>query len=99
MTRSHTQDTAIADGRDLYRAGLTLLGQLDLSRPVRLLGLAVSGLEEASMPRQLELGDTEGWAKVGQAVAEIRERFGDTAVAPARLIEAPVPDDSTIPDE
>jgi hypothetical protein len=64
-----------------------LLDGIDLSRSVRLLGLGGSGLEERNRPRQLDLGADENWVKVSEAVAEVRERFGDHSVEPARLLD------------
>jgi hypothetical protein len=72
--------------RDLYNTARDLLGAVDLARPVRLLGLGGSGLEESNEPRQLDLGTDENWVRVSDAVAEVRERFGDRSVEPARLV-------------
>lgn len=88
ITRSSTVGTPIEDGRDLYRIGAELLAQVDLTRPVRLLGLGGSKLEDAEAPRQLRLGE-DGRRRIGEAVSEARERFGADAVEPARLAPGP----------
>lgn len=87
ITRSVTLGGPVDSPRDLYKAAGELLGSVELSRPVRLLGLAGSGLEESGEPRQLDLGADQDWVKVSEAVAEVRERFGDHLVEPARLLE------------
>ncbi len=99
VTRSHRGETPTSGGRELYRRGLGLLTQLDIDRPVRLLGLGVSVLERDDQPRQLGLGDREGWDRIERAVAEIRERFGDSAVAPARLLRRNGTEQDTYPDD
>ncbi|MBW3667516.1 MAG: DNA polymerase IV [Actinobacteria bacterium] len=85
VTRSHTAERACDGSREIYREAIALLDHLEPERPVRLLGLGASMLEERSTSRQLELGDDGGWKRVEEAVAGIRERFGDQAVGPARL--------------
>jgi DNA polymerase-4 len=86
VTRSVTLGGPLHSPRDLYNTARDLLGAVDLARPVRLLGLGGSGLEESSEPRQLDLGTDENWVRVSDAVAEVRERFGDRSVEPARLV-------------
>ncbi len=85
-TRSQTLDGAVLGARDLFRVATELLGQFDLSRPVRLLGLGASSLEPSEGPRQLDLESSNEWARVEDAIAAVKDRFGDSAVAPARLI-------------
>jgi len=87
VTRSHTGEEALDAARDLYRTGLALLEQVDLDRPVRLLGLGGSALEDASQPRQLTLDAVEGRDRLADAVSGVRDRFGDHAVEPGRLIQ------------
>ncbi|MEX2251234.1 MAG: DNA polymerase IV [Acidimicrobiia bacterium] len=89
ITRSLTSASALDNPRDLYRVGLGLLEQVDLGRPVRLLGLGGSGLEDGSQPRQLTLDATEEWNRLADAVSGVQDRFGDHAVEPARLVEPP----------
>jgi DNA polymerase-4 len=87
ITRSVTLGSPVDSPRDLYQAGGNLLGSVDLTRPVRLLGLGGSALEPGDEPRQLDLGADADWVKVSQAVAEVREKFGEHLVEPARLLE------------
>ena len=62
---------------------------VDRDRPVRLLGLGGSSLEEATGPRQLDLDASTEWDRVEDAIAEVRDRYGDDAVSPARLLRDP----------
>ncbi|MGH8913579.1 MAG: DNA polymerase IV [Acidimicrobiia bacterium] len=87
ITRGVTVDGSIDSARDLYRTACGLVGSVDLGRPIRLLGLGGSGLEEGGKPRQLDLGADQNWVKVSEAIAEVRERFGQHSVEPARLID------------
>lgn len=87
LTRSHTAPTALDGSRQLFRIGAELLAGLDEpARPVRLLGLGASALEPADTPTQLGIGDGVEWDRVEEAVAGVRERFGESSVGPARLL-------------
>jgi nucleotidyltransferase/DNA polymerase involved in DNA repair len=87
VTRSQTLGSAVDGTRDLYRIAADLLTAVDRGdTPVRLLGLAGSSLEPATDPNQLHL-DADRWAAVEDAAADVRERFGDAAVRPARLLD------------
>jgi DNA polymerase-4 len=87
VTRSQTLDGATDGFRDLYKIGLELLVGVDVSRPVRLLGLAGSSLEESTEPKQLDFDASEDWNRMEDAIAEIRDKYGDGAVSPARLLD------------
>ncbi len=87
VTRQVTLGAPIDSPRDLYRIAGELLEATDRTRPVRLLGLGGSALEETVEPRQLDLASDENWARVSEAVAEVRERYGEHSVDPARLID------------
>ena len=91
ITRSVTGEP-VDSSRDLFRSGRTLLEEVDLDRPVRLLGLGGSKLEIGSEPRQLNLDGGEQWEKLADAVAGVRARFGERAVEPARLVTGPGPE-------
>lgn len=86
-TRSQTSRDALIGARDLFRVAGELLGQFDLSQPVRLLGLGASSLEPTENARQLNLEDSPEWDRVEDAVAAVKDKFGDGAVSPARLID------------
>lgn len=88
LTRSHTEPTAVDGSRALFRIAVDLLAGLDDPLPpVRLLGLGATGLESADTPTQMGIDDDAGWDRVDEAVAGVRDRFGDAAVRPARLLQ------------
>lgn len=85
VTRSHTGPAAIDGSRQIYRIALELAAERGRNDPVRLLGLGATGLEPAETPTQLDLSSDENWNRVEDAVAEVRTKFGEMAVKPARL--------------
>lgn len=84
ITRNKTPGGFIGDGVSLARVANDLLDDVDLRDGVRLLGVGVMNLSERP-PEQLDMLSALD-DKTGAAVAAIRERFGDNAVAPATLI-------------
>ena len=86
LSRSVTRDQAIADTSQIWPVAEDLLGKVDIAgRGVRLLGIGVSGLSEHE-PTQLALDGSDRTA-LASAAAEVRERFGDDAIRPARLAD------------
>jgi DNA polymerase-4 len=89
ITRSQTTTMAVDGGRQLFLLAIELLNGLGgPAEPVRLLGLGASGLEPAAMPQQLDIDNNAGWDSIESAIAGVRERFGDSALGPARLIDS-----------
>jgi DNA polymerase-4 len=86
LTRSITFDDLVDTPRNLFLIGRELLDQLDTTRPVRLLGLAGTSLEMSRAPRQMSLDSDENWDRVAAAVSDVRDRYGDHAIEPARLL-------------
>jgi DNA polymerase-4 len=88
ITRSITVDPPVDAGHDIVRAAAALLAKVDPSPGVRLLGIHVSNLVEGA-PRQLSLSLDDGaegsWDGATGAIDDIRRRFGDAAIVPARL--------------
>jgi DNA polymerase-4 len=87
ITRSITLAGPIDSPRDLFRIACDLLATVDVDHPVRLLGLGGSGLEEPGQGGRLDIDSTEAWHRLEDAVAEVRQRFGDRSVDPARLLD------------
>lgn len=87
ITRSQTLAGPVDGARELFKAAHPLLGHLNPDRPVRLLGLGASSFEPADRPRQLGLDTSEEWTRVEEAIAAVRDRFGEQAVSPARLLD------------
>ena len=88
LTRSLTLASAVDGARSLFRTSTDLVKDLDDPvRPVRLLGLGGTSLEPADAPTQLDIDSDAEWDRVEDAVAGVRERFGESAVGPARLVQ------------
>lgn len=92
VSRSTTVDRVVSDTSQIWPLARDLLARVDVAgRGVRLLGVGVSSLSDGE-PAQLALDGSDRVA-LAEAAAEVRERFGDDAVLPARL--APPPADDT----
>jgi DNA polymerase-4 len=89
ITRSVTLPSAVDTGPDVVRAASELLGRVDPTPGVRLLGVHVSQLAERSA-RQLSLDDVEApsWDDATSAIDAIRARYGAEAIVPASLAGA-----------
>jgi DNA polymerase-4 len=100
ITRSVTLSGPTDSARAIAGAARGLLDQIDPASGVRLVGVAVTNLDEGGT-RQLGLFDDDAtsrtagraaraasWDAAEQAVGEVRDRFGTDAVVPARLVDA-----------
>jgi DNA polymerase-4 len=88
LTRSSTPGVAIDLADDLYDAAAALFERAwrdHGERPVRLLGMGATNLQERA--RQLRLGEDMAPNRLADAVAAIRGRFGDEAVQRAAEID------------
>lgn len=86
ITRAETLQSATDVSRELYRSCCRLLDRTGVGDlPVRLLGVAVSGLQPGDAPRQMMAGPEERWENLAETVDDLRVRFGRHAVEPARL--------------
>ena len=86
ITRAETLPSATDVSRELYRSCCRLLDRTGVGgRPVRLLGVAVRGLQPTEAPRQLMTGEEQRWENLAETVDDLRVRFGRHAVEPARL--------------
>ncbi len=87
VTRRCTLEAPVDDGRAIYDAARAQLSRADLSRPVRLCGVSVSGFGPGDP--QLDLFAAPGAAGAGRrqalnaALDALTERFGEGAVRPA----------------
>ena len=94
ITRQMTLPPTYAT-QDIYLAGCRLLEQnWQPDRPVRLLGISLSGFEDDSIGRQLSLfdqpdapHDDNRRVMVDQAMDKIRDRFGEQSVTRAKQIK------------
>jgi DNA polymerase-4 len=89
ITRSHTLPDATDLVVDVLEVATDLIGAVDTSPGIRLLGVSMSGLRDGSI-RQLRFEDLAdpGWREVEHAVELIRGRFGVGSIGPARTVGA-----------
>jgi DNA polymerase-4 len=91
VTRAATTAPATADSKKIYEQILLLLKKTEAGRvPLRLLGISVSGLQEAGGASQgLLFAGKDPTAKrqdINRALDEIQEKFGTKAILPGRLL-------------
>ena len=92
ITRGRTLPDPTDVDADIHRVAADLLRRLRLGRvPVRLVGVSVSNLGDATAPTQLRFGpERPGWEAAVRAADAVRARFGDGALDLASLaVEAP----------
>jgi DNA polymerase-4 len=91
ITRSYTIESATDDNSEIYGEITKLLKKTEAGNiPIRLLGIAVSHLQ-SDRKTQLKLFDEKmnklKKQQVNQALDEINEKFGTTAIIPGRLLQ------------
>ncbi len=102
-TRARTLPEATDISTTVFDVARALVGEFDVARGVRLLGVSLSGLDsgtETQATLDLDLGSgstgadgperrarTDRRAAVERAMDEVRDRFGTRAVGPATLVE------------
>ncbi len=87
ITRSRTLDTGVSCTEDLYREAVDLFRREDLGgRKVRLVGVSVSAFEDGEQVSLFESDRTRKNA-IDKTVADIRDRFGKSAITRASLID------------
>ncbi len=96
VTRSRTQDTPTDIAHEVYAVVKDLYAGLGLQRVrVRLVGVRLEGLTgDGERVDQLSLlpqdtADPLEWRAAERAADDVRRRFGDGAVQPARLLDPP----------
>jgi DNA polymerase-4 len=91
VTRSLTLDKPTNDGMNIYLTAKELLKKTETgTRPVRLLGVSMSGLYDGEIKGQLSLFSTEEKTlkseKLNKAIDSLQDRFGAKSVLPGRLV-------------
>lgn len=85
FSRQETLPSPLNRSSDIYRAATALLDTLHLTQPIRLLGVAISNLVHAS--EQLPLfPEEQRLTTLSQAMDQVNDRFGDTAVTFGTLL-------------
>jgi DNA polymerase-4 len=84
-TRSITLDRPSQSSETLYHTAEALLARQTLDKAVRLIGVGASALIADTTPQQACLfpgtdQNQSGWEKIDQAVDQIAERFGNSAI-------------------
>lgn len=87
VTRSRTLPEATDHAATVSGVALELLDDVDVRRGLRLLGVSTSNLlERGGSQETLDLsGSDDASRRLDVALDELRDRFGDEAVGPARL--------------
>ena len=101
VTRSHTRVDPTDVAAEILETADELLAGLDPTPGVRLLGVGVSGLQDASV-RQLRFEDldTRTQRQAERTIDEIRKRFGKEIIGPGRAFpssDEPRPDAGSRP--
>ena len=85
-TRAHTGEPT-QDGLRIFDEAAALLGRVRLTQAVRLIGLSVSGLGPAGHGQIPLFGpDLARRERLGRALDQLTERFGEDTVRPASLL-------------
>ena len=93
LTRNLTLPASTNSGAAVLRAAAGLLDRIGaLPRPVRLIGVSVSGLGHAGLAQVSLFGDEDAHVRVDQVKDAINERFGEGTVRQARDLEPEDPD-------
>ncbi|WP_272913348.1 DNA polymerase IV [Desulfohalovibrio reitneri] len=87
LTRSHSLHMAVDDTENIFRTASELLERLGPERPVRLIGISVSGFGFGSVQLGLldESCEDKGSARLDRTLDAIQERFGAGAVQRGRV--------------
>ena len=91
VTRSLTLDKPTNDGMNIYLTAKGLLKKTETGRrPVRLLGVSMSGLHDGDIKGQMSLFSTdektERSEKLNKAIDSLQDKFGARSVMPGRLV-------------
>ncbi|MGC2240665.1 MAG: DNA polymerase IV [Acidimicrobiia bacterium] len=92
VTRSKSTDRATSSAHQISQMVKPLLDSVDTGRPVRLLGVGASGLEASGSDPQLLLDAGNERDRLAEAVGVVREKYGEHAIEPARLLDLHSPD-------
>lgn len=86
ITRSQTMPEPTAVGQRIGEAALELFGQLERTRPVRLVGVRAERLRATQLEAATLWDDDEDWRRVEGALDDATARFGKGVVTRATLL-------------
>jgi DNA polymerase-4 len=86
VVRQRRQDAPVAGAHDLWTACQQLRGQFSWGRPVRLLGVGVLQVQANEAPLQLRTLVDSRRENLTDVLAQVRDRYGTSAVGPARVV-------------
>lgn len=89
LTRSRTLPEPSDTSREIFRVACELLAELNVDfthRPVRLIGVRASNLEQGASGVLALWSEDEGWHDAELAIDKATDRFGRGAVMPASLL-------------
>lgn len=83
-TRRVTIKKYIDSTDDLYKFGKTLLEKVDLTKPVRLIGIGIAGLKEKEKEQLSLFESTNNKSEFNIAIDSIKDKFGNKSIRRAR---------------
>jgi DNA polymerase-4 len=83
--RQKTLEGGLDTAHEIHQVVLGILGEVRLERPIRLLGVAVSGFSPEGLEESVFPGD-RARHRLAHAVDEVNERWGESAVTYAALL-------------
>lgn len=90
FTRSVTLPNPTDSGRIIGRNALSLLGTVEVSSGVRLLGVGISNLSKSNLGLQLSFEDIgrdgSDWRDAERAIDEIQEKYGSQSIGAASIL-------------
>jgi len=90
FTRSRTLPAATASSHKIRDAAVELFrANVPPGVKVRLLGVGMSNLETATRQRELSIDSESAWDRVFEAVDGVKNRYGDSAITFASLVDRP----------
>ena len=87
VTRSRTLSTPFESTEEIYKTASELFAANWSKKPVRLLGITVSGFEEAAQLSFFNDAAAEKYTAVDNSIDKLREKFGFNSISRASLMD------------
>lgn len=85
FTRQESRSACTNDSKEIYRDALRILDRITLAQPVRLLGITITNLSKGGAQMSL-FGGEEKNALLAEAMDQVKDRFGESAVTYGSLV-------------